>query len=258
MKTRRKGGGGHLKREVAPSFWPVHKKEAVWSVKPMPGPHAIHRCIPLGIIVRDVLGLADTRREAKKIVSQGKIFVDGRPRRDDRFPVGLMDVVSIPEVKKSYRVVPSEKGLTLHPIAEDEASFKICRIENKRTVKNGHIEVNLHDGRNFLIRVEDPSNPREDIYRTLDTLRISIPDQEVLEHFRVEKGMFASLVDGANIGKFGAISSITEERGQKRRKWLVTIEDREGRSYQTILDYVFVIGDETPRISLPNLEGAEK
>ncbi|MEM3193440.1 MAG: S4 domain-containing protein, partial [Candidatus Bathyarchaeia archaeon] len=72
------GGSRHLKREMTPTFWPIHRKKFVWALKPSPGPHPIERCIPLGVIVRDLLGLAETMREAKKIIAQGKILVDGR------------------------------------------------------------------------------------------------------------------------------------------------------------------------------------
>jgi len=250
----KKGGSLHLKREASPKFWPIHRKEFTWAVKPRPGPHPINRCIPLVLIVREILGLAKTRKEARKIISQGKILVDGKVRRDDRFPAGLMDVISIPDLDAHYRILPSEKGLTLHSIDKKEAGFKLCRIENKTTVRGGHIQLNLHDGRNILIRVEDPTSPEEDKYRTLDTLMISIPDQEIMEYFRMEKGMSAILIDGKNIGKYGMISSIEEQPNRKRRRLLVNIEDESGRIYQSILDYAFVIGDETPRISLPATE----
>jgi len=251
----KKGGSLHLKREASPAFWPIHRKEFTWAVKPRPGLHSINRCIPLVLIVREILGLAKTRKEAKKIIAQGKIKVDGKVRRDDRFPAGLMDVISIPEIKANYRILPSEKGLTLYPIDEKEAGFKICRIEDKTTVRGGHIQLNLHDGRNVLIRVEDPANAEEDKYRTLDTLMMSIPDQEIIEHLRLEEGMTAILIDGKNIGKHGIISSIEKQTGRKRRNLLVNIEDERGKIYQSILDYAFVIGNKTPRISLPTTEG---
>jgi len=247
------GGSKHLKREATPTFWPIHRKKYVWALKPSPGPHPIERCIPLGIIVRDFLGFAKTMREAKKIISQGKILVDGKVRRDEHFPVGLMDVISIPEINTYYRVIPCEKGLTLHEIDSEEAGYKICRIENKTTVDGGHIQLNLHDGRNILIRTEDPSNPAGNIYVTLDTLRIGLPNQEILEHLRLDLGMMAIIVDGENIGKYGLIKAIEERSGQKRRRSLVTIEDSRGLTYQTILDYIFVVGDKVPRISLPKM-----
>jgi len=250
----KKGSSGHLKREAAPRFWPIQRKVFTWTVKPIPGPHPIRQGIPLIIIVREILGFAKTRREAEKMISQGKILVDGEVRRDERFPAGLMDVISIPDIEKDYRILPSKKGLFLHPISRDEAKFKICRIENKNVMKNGRIQLNLHDGRNILIKAENPQNPVEDIYQTLDTLKISLENQEILEHMKPGEGMMALFVSGKNMGKYGTIESIKEQSGQKRRRSLLTIMD-EGKIYRTTLNYVFVIGDKNSRISLPGMEG---
>jgi len=247
----RKGGKRHLKRKPAPKFWPIHRKEAVFTVKPRPGPHPFSRCIPLILIVRDILRIAKTRKEAKKIISQGKIWVDGKVRKEERFPAGLMDVISIPEMDKAYRVLPSQKGLTLFPIErKEEVGFKLCRIENKTTLKDGHIQLNLHDGRNLLIRVKDANHPEEDVFETLDTLKVNLPDQEITGHFKLIKNAPALIIDGKNVGKFGRIAEIEMRPGQKRRKALVTIEDKNGNQFQTTLDYVFVIGDKQPHISL--------
>ena len=246
----KKGGKRHLKRKPAPKFWPIHRKEAVFTVKPKPGPHPLKRCIPLALIVRDILGIAKTRREAKRIISEGKIWVDGEVQREELFPAGLMDVISIPEMEKSYRILPSEKGLTLHQIGKEEAGFKLCRIENKTTVKGGHIQLNLHDGRNVLVRVKDAKNPEEDVFQTLDTLKINLPNQEITGHFKLSEGAPAVIIDGKNIGKSGKIVAVEKRPGQKRRNSLVTIEDGDGNRFQTTMEYIFVVGDEKPHISL--------
>jgi len=248
------GGSRHLKREMAPKFWPIHRKEFQWTAKPNAGPHPIDRCIPLVLVLREMLHYAKTEKEAKQIISQGKIRVDGKIRRDEFFPAGLMDVISISDSGKHFRLLPSEKGLTLHPIDEAEADFKLCRVENKNTIKNGHVQLDLHDGRNLVIRVNDPRNPEEDTYHTLDILKIRLEDQLILEHLKMSEGTLAMFIDGENVGKYGKIVSISES-GLKRRKSLVTIEDENGEKYQTIMDYVFVIGDEKPRISPPRMEG---
>lgn len=250
----RQGGRGHLKREVSPKFWPINRKQFSWAIKPVAGPHPIQESIPLLIIVREMLGFAKTRNEAKKIISRGKILVDGKVRLDEHFPAGMMDVVSVPEIQKHYRVLPSKKGLILHPISEEEAKFKLCRIEDKKTLQNGHVQLNLHDGRNFLLPPEDSQSPSGDAYPTLGTLKIGIPEQEISERLKTENGMTALFLGGKNIGKFGKITSIEERPEQKRKNLLATIEDEEGQKFQTTLNYVFVIGDKKLRISLPTAE----
>lgn len=247
----KKGSTTTLKRKPAPRIWPIHRKEYVWVVRPSPGPHSMKNSIPLAVILRDILGYAETRREAKAIVSQGKVKVDGKVRRDDAFPVGAMDVLSIQEINKNFRVLPHTKGLILHPISEEEAKFKLCRIENKTTTKNGNILLSLHDGSTLLIKVVDPKNPREDIYSTLDTIKISLPGRQILQHVKMGKNVIALVTGGKNIGRYGKVVDIEEAAGKKRREAIVTIEDNRGNSFQTIMDYVFVIGGESPLISLP-------
>ena len=247
----KKGGKKHLKRKPAPKFWPIHRKEFVWVVRPKPGPHPISRCMPLALIVRDILGFAKTRKEAKTIISQGKIKVNGKLQLEELFPTGLMDVISIPEMKKTYRILPSEKGLFLHSIGSEEALFKLCRIENKTVIKGGRMQLNLHDGRNIQVQVEDPQKPEKDVYQTLNVLKTSIPSQEITAHLKLGKDMHAIIVGGKNVGKYGKIVTVEKRPGQKRRGSLVTIEDENGNRFQTTLNFIFATGDTRPWISLP-------
>ncbi|MDH7564356.1 MAG: 30S ribosomal protein S4e [Candidatus Bathyarchaeota archaeon] len=247
----KKGGSTGLKRGPAPRFWPIKRKEFVWVVKPSAGPHPLRECLPLAVVLRDILGFAKTRKESKAIVSQGKVQVNGRIIRDDIFPIGLMDVLSLPDIGKHFRVLPSPKGLVLNPIAKEEADFKLCRIENKKILDHGHVQVNLHDGSNSLVKVADPKNPQEGVYETLGTLKLSLPDMQVLEHLKIKEKSYAIITKGKNVGRHGRILEIEKAEGKKRKNALVTIEDERGGRYQTILDFVMVVGEEKPLISMP-------
>lgn len=247
----KKGKTGRLKRKPAPRFWPIHRKEFQWIVRPSPGPHSLEKCLPLSVVLRDILGVAETRKEAKKIISQGKVYVDGKVRRKDNFPVGLMDVISIPDVNGFYRVMPSHKGLFLNPVSKEEASFKLFRVEGRTIVKNGASQIALHDGSNMLLKVEDPENPPEVVYETFDTLKLGLPEKQVLDQLKTKKGNIAIITGGKNIGKEGRIVEIEKTKAKKRRNALVVIEDEKGNRYQTILDFIFSIGGAKSLISLP-------
>jgi small subunit ribosomal protein S4e len=249
----KKGKVGRLKRKPAPRFWPVHRKEAVWIVRPSSGPHSLEKCLPLSLVLRDILEVAETRKEAKKIISQGKVYVDGKVRRKDDFPVGLMDVISMPDVNKFYRLLPSHKGLFLNPISKEEASFKLFRVEGKTIVKTGTSQVALHDGSNLLMKVEDPESPAEVVYETFDTLKLGLPEKQLLDQLKTQKGNIAIITGGKNIGKQGKIVEIEKTVAKKRRNALVVIEDEKGNRYQTILDFVFSIGGAKSLISLPEV-----
>lgn len=249
----RKGTSSGLKRKPAPRFWAIHRKEFTWVVKPSPGPHARESCLPLAVVMRDSLGFATTRKEARKIVVQGRICIDGQVRRDDAYPVGLADVVSVPDLDRYFRVLPSAKGLVLQPIDKQEAKFKLCRIENKTAVRSGSVQLNLHDGSNILIKVADPKNPQEDAYESLDTVKVILPEKQIVESIRMKEKDYAIITGGKNIGEHGSILEIEKTPGKKRRNALVTIEDSRGNRYQTILSFVFAVGETQPLIALPEV-----
>ncbi|RLE82631.1 MAG: 30S ribosomal protein S4e [Thermoprotei archaeon] len=245
-----KGSLRHLRREVAPPYWPIHKKEFVWTIKPSPGPHPLHRCIPLAIILRDILGYAKTLREARRIIGRGVIKVDGRVRRDYKYPVGLMDVLEITETEEYYRIV-SHPYRILYPVPIDpsEAKYKLCRIEGKTAVKHGHIQLHFHDGRNHIIRVNNPMEPVEDVYKTFDSVLIKIPKQEIIEHIKFEEGVLGLVIDGRNAGRLGKVLSITQVF--RKREAIVTLKDEEGEEeFRTILEYVFPVGRDKPLITV--------
>jgi len=244
----KKGKTGRLKRKPAPDFWPIHKKEFTWVVKPASGPHSLENCLSLTLVLRDVLGVAKTKKEAGMILSEGKVIVDGKVRRKADFPVGMMDVISLPDLNKFYRVMPSDKGLSLVQISQSEDGFKLSRVEDKTLVSEG-VQIALHDGSNLLVKVADPKNRVEVTYETFDVLKLSLPDREVSDVIRVKVGNVAVITGGKNIGKIGKIVEIEKTEAKKRRQALAVIEDSNGAKYQTILDFVFSLGEKTALIT---------
>ena len=144
------GSRKHLKRYKAPKTWPIHPKEDTWTVKPSAGAHSIDDALPLTLVIRDILGLADNSREAKRIINSGNVLVDGRVVKDYKFPVGFMDIIEIPKTGEIYRVLLDNKGrLQLKEI--DNGDSKLCQVVNKTTIKGGKTQLNLHDAKNKLI-----------------------------------------------------------------------------------------------------------
>ncbi len=241
----RKGKTARLKRKPAPKFWPIHRKEKPWVLKPSSGPHNLQNCLPLSLVLREMLGVVETRRESQIILHQGKVLVNGKSTRKDDFPVGLMDVISLPDANKYYRIMPSHKGLILSPISKEETSFKLCRIDDKTTVSGG-VQLNLHDGSNLLIKVADPKNPQENIYNTFDMLKVNLSTKEIADCLPLKEGNFAVVTGGKNIGVKGKIVEIEKAEAKKRKNALVVVEDEQGKRFQTILDFVFSLGENLP------------
>ncbi len=250
----KKGKTARLKRKPAPAFWPIHRKELPWIVKPSSGSHSLEKCVPLTMVLRDMLGVAQTRKEGKIIISQGKVIVNGKVYKKDDIPVGLMDVIAFPDSDKYYRVMPSHKGLVLAPINKEESNVSLLRVENKTTVNSG-VQIAVHDGSVMLVKVADPKKPVEVTFETFDILKVTYPDKQVVQTLKVKEGNLAVITGGKNIGKLGKIVEIEKTEAKKRRQALVVIEDSEGKRCQTILDFIFSIGETEPLIT--QLEASE-
>jgi ribosomal protein S4E len=101
----------------------------------------------------------------------------------------------------------------------------------------------------MLVKVADPKNPVEVTYNTFDILKISVPEKQVTQTLSVKEGNLAIITGGKNIGIQGKIAEIEKTEAKKRRQALVVIEDAKGARYQTIMDYIFSIGEAAPMIN---------
>jgi len=227
-----------LKRLKAPKFWKVRKKKFKWVIRSKPGPHKTLESIPLLIIIRNILKLADTGKEAKKIITSGEILVDRKKRKDPKFSVGLMDTVSVPKIDKNYRVIPSHKGLDLIEITKKEASMKICRINNKSLVKGNKLQLNLHDGRSILTK---------NGYKTGDSVLIELPSQKILEQIKLERGFIGLIIKGKNMGKMVKIKDVVIIKGREPNK---VICEFERKTMEVIMNYIIVVGKDRPLVKL--------
>ncbi len=218
----------HQKRLSAPKTYKIPRKTHKWTVKPSPGPHN-KEAVPLLIVVRDYLQLADNAREARRIIASGEILVDGVPRKDYKFPVGLFDVIKIPKLNKSYRMVFDEKGRYV-PIEIEDDNLKLYKIVNKTMVKGGKIQLNLFDGTNVL---------GDNSYKTKDSILMEIPEKKIVDHLPFEIGALVMITGGTHAGEIGRVKDYKVIRSSSPN--LVTVEV-EGRELTTIEDYVFVVG----------------
>lgn len=218
----------HQKRLSAPKTYKIPRKIYKWTVKPSPGPHN-KEAVPLLIVVRDYLQLADNAREARRIIAAGEILVDGVPRKDYKFPVGLFDVIKIPKLNKSYRMVFDEKGRYV-PIEIEDDNLKLYKIVNKTMVKGGKIQLNLFDGTNIL---------GDNSFKTKDSILMEIPEKKIVDHLPFEIGALVMITGGTHAGEIGRVKDYKVIRSSSPN--LVTV-DIEGREITTIEDYVFVIG----------------
>lgn len=233
------GSRKHLKRYKAPKSWPIHPKEDTWTVKPSAGSHSIEDSIPLTLVIRDILKLADNSREAKRIINSGNVLVDGKVVKDYKFPVGFMDIVDIPKTGESYRVLLDRKSRLQLDLIEDN-TLKLSKIVNKSTIKGGKTQLNFHDGKNLIVD--------EDVYSVGDVISLKVPENEINEIYPLKEGAIVLVTGGKHTGELGTVSEIIENKSSNPNT--IIIENNAKEEFLTLKDYAFVIGEDSSVISL--------
>lgn len=227
----------HLKRLTIPKSWPIKKKGIVFTIKPNPGPHSIKSGISIGLVMRDIMGIADNSKEVKKILHDNEILVDSIRRKELKFPLGMMDVMEFKKSKEYFRILLKKGKISVLPIDKNEAEIKPCKITGKSLVK-GKIQLNLYDGNNILVE--------KDTYKVGDTIVIGLPKHDIKEHIKLEKGCSIYLTGGKHTGYMGKIEDISLNK--------ITYKQEGGEIIETLKKYVFVIGKDKPVISLAKKE----
>ncbi len=231
----------HLKTLVSSKALKVPRKERVWIMKSSPGPHKGDESIPIGVLLREYLGLADNRKEVRYILHKNEVLVDGRRVKDEKFPVGLLDVVALPGTDKYYLIsVDSNARLCPQEIDKKKASEKLCKLSGKTMLKGGKLQLNFYDGKNLLADAKDSKK-----YGVGDTLVLSLPELKITAVLSKDKGKMALVAKGRHAGKIGKIINITESG--LNLKSLTTV-DVDGEKLVTNTDYIFIVGDKESKI----------
>ncbi len=224
----------HLKRLASPRTWPIGKKTLTFVARPLPGPNKKEHYLPITVILRDLIGIASTTKEVKFIQHNKDCLIDGKVSHDNKQPLGLLGVVSLPKIKESYRLTITEKNkLQVIKVDEKEANQKVSKIIGKTILKKGKVQLNLSDGRNVLVA--------KDTYKVGDSLHLEVPSQKIISVLSFEKGALVFLDGGSHVGKLGTVESIEKET--------ITIKF-EKELYKTKKEYAIVIGKEKPIITV--------
>ncbi len=224
----------HLKRIPAPKVWPIKRKEYKWVARPNPGPYSLKKCLPLGMVIKNLLKYAKTSREAKLILNERKVLVNKISRKDLKFPLGVMDVIDAPTLKEHFRVVYNPQGkFKLLAISEEEAKLKPLKITDKKTLKGKKTQLNFNDGTNMIIS--------KDTYKTNDTVIADLTKEKesrVKKHLKFEKGARIYLIDGKHIGSIGILEDVQTTYQNQTITFSIGKE-----SFKTSKDFALVIDE---------------
>jgi small subunit ribosomal protein S4e len=232
-------GSKKLKRQMAPQFWGITRKNKRFVITVKPGPHKKNESIPSAVFLRDTLKIVTSLREAKAAIYSGKVKIDGVVRKSLHHGIGLMDVVELEDVKDIYRLVPSERKFLMPiKINESEKSKKLVRVTSKTTINKEKMQLGFHDGRSLI------SDTKVNVG---DTCVIQIPDLKILDVIKLESGCQCLVIRGVNAGQTGKIENIEEGTFILPKKAVLVLGEKE---IEIPVDIIMAIGKEEPVIQL--------
>jgi len=189
----------HLKRQKVPKNWPIKRKGTTYIVRPNAN---ISNGIPILVALRDMLKLAQNRKEVKKAIHIKNLLLNGFPVKDEKDSILLFDTLTIVPSNESYRLSLSEKGkFQIEKIKTGEETHKIAKVINKKVLKGKKIQLNLSDGRNFLSDIKCNVN---------DSVLIDLKKKKIEKCFPLKEKVEVLVFAGKHAGKKANINKIDQ------------------------------------------------
>ena len=225
----------HLKRLNVPTSWVIKKKSNVFITRPKPCGHVTDHCMPINVILRDMLKIGKTTKEIKHILFNNDVLVNGKKRDDVKFAMGFMDVLDIKILNEAYRLIINHKNkLVTIKVDEKEKNILLLKVKNKTLLKGGNLQVNFTDGSNLLVE--------KDEFKVNDVVVFDFVKKKVQQILKLEKGCLIYIVGGRYVGGVVKLESIKDNE--------IVFRTDDNEVFTTSLRYAFVVGKDKPVINL--------
>jgi len=204
-------------RQAASIKLPIKRKGTKYVAKAL---SHVRDSVPVVIAVRDMLKLARTAREVKKMIKEKMLKINGRPSKDYRESICLFNIF---EADKIYRLSIMRTGKFIFEEMKKNEN-RLCRITGKRLVSGGKIQLNFHDGTSVLTEKKE-----------IGTGGSVYIDQKgkIASHIPFEKGREVFVIKGKHQGLSGSIESIEKKK--------IIIKFQGGKTADLRKDTLFVI-----------------
>jgi small subunit ribosomal protein S4e len=211
----------HIKIQSTPKVWPTKRKGKTFIVKAASNST---KSMSVLTVLRDVLKLAQNRKEVKKIIHERKLLLNNSPVTDEKMGVALFDVITLSPNNKSYRVVIAENG-KFDLIEEKSKGTKIAKVINKTKIKNNKTQINLSDGKNFISEIKCKVN---------DSFIIDLEKKSLLKCLTLSEKSKALVFEGKHAGEKGTIEEIDKEKE-------LAVLNIEGKKVKVLIKQLMII-----------------
>lgn len=207
-----------------PTTWPIPRKGKRKRFVAVPS-HATSKGISLLFLLRDVLKIAKTKKEARHMTLNGMVKVNNKTRKDVNFPVQVFDTVNLEKANLNYRLEIVHKKFSLVKISAKDAENKVIKIVGKKTLGIKKVQMNLDDGQNMITKEK---------FSVGDSIVLNTKEDKIEKILPLKEGANVEIITGKHAGEKGKLSGFKElVRG---RDYIIKLEDKTvSLPYKTIL-----------------------
>ena len=227
----------HLKRHSMPTSWPAQRKSITFITKPNPGSMKRDYVVAAVVLLRDILGLVHTTKEAKYVVNKEYVKVNGVIIKNIKAPIGMFDIVEIEKTGQKLSFVFDTLGRI--KVVDVKGDSLLVKVANKTLVKGGNYQINGFGGFNTIVSEKEAAK-----IVTGSTLVVDLVKKKVSKVLALDVKSKVYIMDGKYVGLAGDVKEVTKYNGVAPD--LVTINTKDGE-YTTALSYCFVV-DELGRV----------
>lgn len=212
----------YKKRTKMLKEWPIARKGSKYIAV---ANHASNKSIPLLVVLRDILGIVKTKKEAKYVLFNSEIKVNNKVRKSEKFPLQVFDTISIDKMKVNYKLVIDSNKFKLIEVKGKDADTKIVKIIGKKLLSKARTQMNLEDGQNFITK---------DKFSVGDSVLLNTKENKIEKILELKKGCNIEVVSGKHSGEKGTLKEIISL--EKGKRYLIKLKDAEVKlPFKTIL-----------------------
>lgn len=191
----------HQSRQEATTRLPIERKGTTYVAR---ASSDLENSVPVVIAVRDILHLAKTKREVKKMITQKILKINGKNVIDFHESVKLFNIL---EAGKTYvlKLSPTRKFF-LEEVKDGKE--RLCKVIGKKLLAKDKIQLNLHDGTNVL---------GDNKIKIGDSLHLDLSGK-IKKHVPLEKGKEVFIIAGRYEGQTGKISDVQGKKASIKFK----------------------------------------
>lgn len=183
----------HLTRKESSTKLPIERKGTKYIAR---ASSHILNSVPVVIAIRDMLKLARTAKEVRKMIQNKLLKINGKPVRDYRQSILLFNIL---EADKPYELslLPTKKFVFVPSKSKDS---RLCKVTDKRLIGKGIFQLNMHDGSNVVTK--EKINVGDSVYLDFNG--------KIKRHISFSKGEDAFVISGKYMGQEIKISDLKD------------------------------------------------